>query len=65
MVAIATRSLEEGAEGWRPMESHWNYREGERVLVKVYFNLPEVRLMLNGQEIGRLNGYNGDGGKSV
>ena len=43
------------------MESHWNYREGERVLVKVYSNLPEVRLMLNGQEIGRLVGYNGDG----
>ena len=43
------------------MESHWNYREGERVLVKVYSNLPEVRLMLNGEKIGRLNGYNGDG----
>lgn len=61
MIAMASRSLAEGGERWRPMENHWNYREGEKVLVKVYSNLPEVRLALNGQEIGRLNGYNGDG----
>lgn len=61
VLAIATRSLAEGTEGWRPMESHWNYREGERVLVKVYSNFPEVRLELNGQEIGRMDRYNGDG----
>lgn len=61
VLAMATRSLTEGTDGQHFMESHWNYREGEKVLVKVYSNLPKVRLILNGEEIGRLDQYNGDG----
>ncbi len=60
-IALAARRLSDGPEGWRPMESHWNYEEGERILVKVFSNLPEVRLLLNGKELGRLSEYNGDG----
>lgn len=50
MIAIATRRLSEGSQDWLPMESHWNYEEGEEILVKVYSNLPKVRLWLDGEE---------------
>lgn len=46
VLAIATRRASDGEESWRPMESHWNYEEGEEILVKVYSNLPKVRLRL-------------------
>ena len=46
VIAIATRRASDGEEDWLPMESHWNYGEGEEILVKVYSNLPRVRLAL-------------------
>lgn len=51
-----------GREGWQPAEEHWNYEPGEEIQVEVYTNLPQVRLSLNGREIGCLGGaYNLDG----
>ena len=61
VLMIGTRRVSDGVENWRPMESHWNYSEGEEILVKVFSNLPRVRLLLNGGEIGCLDSYNGDG----
>ena len=61
VLEIAARSLSEGTENWLPVKSHWNYQEKEEILVKVFSNLPEVRLLLNGQALGRLAAYNGDG----
>lgn len=61
VIALAARRMSDGPESWRPTEGHWNYEEGEKVLVKVFSNLPAVRLLLNGQELGRLTEYNGDG----
>lgn len=58
---LATRRVADGIEGWRPMESHWNYSQGEEILVKAYSNLPKVRLFLDEREIGLLEEYNGDG----
>lgn len=46
VIAIATRRASDGEEDWLPMESHWNYGEGEEILVKVCSNLPRVRLAL-------------------
>ncbi len=60
-VYLAARRVSDGPEDWRPMEQHWNYDPGEELVVKVYSNLPEVTLKLNGREIGRQKGYNGDG----
>lgn len=61
VLMIGTRRVSDGPENWRPMKSHWNYTEGEEILVKVFSNLPSVRLLLNGVEIGCLDSYNGDG----
>lgn len=60
VLALATRRVKK--EGWQPAESHWNYEPGEEIQVEVYTNLPQVRLSLNGREIGCLEGqYNLDG----
>jgi len=61
VLALAARRSADGPESWRPMECCWNYREGEEILVKIFSNLPRVRLLLDGEEIGCLTGYNGDG----
>ncbi len=59
VLAIATRRASEGGEDWLPMESHWNYEPGEEVLVKVYSNLPKVRLVLEAWEPGGQGGMAG------
>ena len=59
VLAIATRRASEGGEDWLPMESHWNYEPGEEVLVKVYSNLPKVRLVLEAWEPGGQGGTAG------
>lgn len=59
VLAIATRRASEGGEDWLPMESHWNYEPGEEILVKVYSNLPKVRLMLEAWEAGEQGGMAG------
>ena len=41
------------------MESHWNYEPGEEILVKVYSNLPKVRLVLEAWEPGGQGGMAG------
>lgn len=61
VLEVVARRMADGDESWLPVESHWNYRENEEILVKVFSNLPRVRLLLNGQELGRLTAYNGDG----
>ncbi len=40
--------------GWYDEEKHWNWEghEGEEIRVKVYSSYPEVRLFLNGAEVG-------------
>lgn len=60
-IALATRPASDGPEDWRPMKKHWNYEPGQDILVKIYTNLPEAALYLNGQELGRLREYNSDG----
>lgn len=59
VLAIATRRASEGGEDWLPMESHWNYEPGEEILVKVYSNLPKVRLVLEAWEPGGQGGTAG------
>lgn len=61
VIALATRRVSDGPEDWLPMNAHWNYSEGEEILVKVYSNLPIVALELNGKRVGELAAYNGDG----
>ncbi|MCM1025294.1 MAG: DUF4982 domain-containing protein [Roseburia sp.] len=59
VLALATRRV---GKRWQPAAGHWNYEPGEEVQVEIYTNLPEVRLSLNGREIGCLSGaYNLDG----
>lgn len=58
---LATRRASDGPEDWRPMGQHWNYAPGEEVLVKVYSNLTEISLELNGRNCGTLGEYNADG----
>nr|WP_304954966.1 glycoside hydrolase family 2 TIM barrel-domain containing protein [uncultured Acetatifactor sp.] len=60
-IAIATRRISDGDEDWLPMESHWNYEEGEEILVKVYSNLPRVRLVLEGWKTDGEKGVRPDG----
>lgn len=55
VISIATRRVSEGPEDWRPMECHWNYEEGEEILVKVYSNLPKVRLRLEAERPEQLS----------
>lgn len=60
VLALAARRVRK--EGWRPAENHWNYEPGEEIQVEVYTNLPQVRLSLNGQEVGCQGGqYDLDG----
>ncbi|MGN0166568.1 MAG: glycoside hydrolase family 2 TIM barrel-domain containing protein [Acetatifactor sp.] len=61
VIALATRRVSDGSEDWLPMMEHWNYHSGEEILVKVFSNLPVVALELNGNRVGKLSGYNGDG----
>lgn len=37
---------------WRNTNMHWNYKEGEMILVEVCSNQPEVELFLNGRSLG-------------
>ena len=37
---------------WRDSNMHWNYREGELVLVEVTSNYATVELLLNGESLG-------------
>ncbi len=38
--------------GWSAYEEHWNYREGESVVVEVITNCPTLELFLNGESLG-------------
>ncbi|WP_066631501.1 glycoside hydrolase family 2 TIM barrel-domain containing protein [Labilibacter marinus] len=38
--------------GWQDVNKHWNYAEGDVVMVEVYTNQPEVELFLNNQSLG-------------
>lgn len=58
---LATRKWDGKEEEWLDYQASWNYKEGERISVKCYSNLPEVCLLLNDREIGREHGYNADG----
>jgi hypothetical protein len=42
--------------GWYDEENHWNREghEGQSIEVKVYSSYPEVKLELNGEEVGRV-----------
>ncbi|MCI7791431.1 MAG: DUF4982 domain-containing protein [Lachnospiraceae bacterium] len=61
VVYLATRKWDGKEEEWQDYRALWNYQEGERISVKCYSNLPEVRLLLNDREIGRQKGYHADG----
>ena len=41
-----------GSYRWRDSEMHWNYQNGEPVLVEVCSNLSTVELLLNGKSLG-------------
>ncbi len=60
---IATRKADGRREHWIPMTESWNYEAGETILVKCYTNLPQIRLCLNGREIGRFNLCPAESGK--
>lgn len=38
--------------GWRMPRESWNWPEGNRLTVQAYSNCPEVRLTLNGRDLG-------------
>ncbi|WP_241301572.1 FG-GAP-like repeat-containing protein [Microbulbifer elongatus] len=38
--------------GWQDVNRHWNYQDGEPVIVEVLSNCPEVALSLNGEPLG-------------
>ncbi len=63
MVKLATRYFNDRDVNveWIPMYPSWNYKDGETVLVRVFSNMPEVALVLNGQEVAREKGYNAGG----
>jgi len=42
-----------GAYNWRDSNMHWNYKEGEEVVVEVCSNHTIVELLLNGKSLGR------------
>jgi hypothetical protein len=37
---------------WHDVNEHWNYQEGDRVVVEAYSNCPEVELFVNGLSAG-------------
>lgn len=61
VVYLATRKWDGKEEEWQNYCALWNYQEGERISVKCYSNLPEIKLLLNDREIGRQKGYHADG----
>lgn len=38
--------------GWHPVNNHWNYEEGETVIVEAYTNCQEAELFLNNASCG-------------
>ncbi|MBN8430964.1 VCBS repeat-containing protein [Microbulbifer salipaludis] len=38
--------------GWQDVNRHWNYGEGEQIIVEVLSNCPQVELSLNGESLG-------------
>ncbi|WP_237706929.1 DUF4982 domain-containing protein [Ochrovirga pacifica] len=38
---------------WQEVNEHWNYKEGESVVVEIYSNCEELELFLNGSSLGR------------
>lgn len=38
--------------GWQPFNYHWNYQEGDSVVVEIFTNQPQVELFLNGKSLG-------------
>ena len=52
---ISGQQLPENASAykWRDSNMHWNYKEGEEVVVEVCSNYTIVELLLNGRSLGR------------
>ncbi len=64
MLRLATRRNTERIPHWWPMSFSWNYKEGEKILIKCFAPMreqSEVVLYLNGTEIGRTKEYDRDG----
>lgn len=40
---------------WRDSNMHWNYKEGEQIVVEACSNFPKVELFLNGKSLGTKN----------
>ncbi len=60
VTGIEDTAADRNAE-WIPYNQRWNYKNGQNVLVMCYSNLSEVRLLLNGKEVGSAKEYNADG----
>jgi hypothetical protein len=37
---------------WQNVNTHWNYKEDENIVVEIISNLPELELFLNGKSLG-------------
>ncbi len=38
---------------WEPMNEHWNYKAGDKVVVELYSNCDEIELFQNGKSLGK------------
>lgn len=58
---LAAVLYEGSREEWLPVTESWNYKEGDRVLVRLFTNQPEAELFLNGRSLGRKKGLSDEG----
>lgn len=49
---LSTKPWEHALWSWQKVNDHWNYANGDPIVVEVLSNCPEVELFLNGKSLG-------------